>query len=206
MSVQQANKSESLGGRLPLLDPEELPPVQRQFYEHMDQTLVAWAGKSGFVGKTEEGKFIGPFNPFLYTPGVTDGFLKLLEAEAKSTTLDKRMREVVILSVGAVWKSGYELYAHSAVARKVGIPETAIQALVLGNSSEELTDNEVIAHRFARQLTAEHRMDEDLYRQAERAFGREGLVDMTYLIGIYLLTCAILNAFDVPVPESTPAA
>jgi 4-carboxymuconolactone decarboxylase len=206
MSVRQAIKSESLGGRLQLLDPGELPPVQKQFYEHMDQTLVVWAGKSGFVGKMEEGQFIGPFNAFLYTPGVTDGFLKLLEAEGKSTTLDKRMREVVILSVGAVWKSEYELFAHSAVGRKVGIPEAAIQALASGNSPEELTANEVIAHRFARQLSAEHRVDEDLYRQAEQAFGREGLVDMTYLIGIHLLTCAILNAFDVPVPQNTQAA
>jgi 4-carboxymuconolactone decarboxylase len=88
----------------------------------------------------------------------------------------------------------------------VGISEAAIQALASGNSSEELTANEVIAQRFARQLTAEHRVDEDLYRQAEQAFGREGLVDMTYLIGIYLLTCAILNAFEVPVPETTLVA
>lgn len=97
----------------------------------MDQILVAWAGRSGFVGKAEEGKLIGPFNPFLYTPGVTDGFLELLDAEAKSTTLDKRMRKVVILSVGVVWKSGYELYAYSAVGRKVGKPEAAIQALAI---------------------------------------------------------------------------
>jgi hypothetical protein len=31
-----------------------------------------------------------------------------------------------------------------------------------------------------------------------------GLVDMAYLIGIYLLTCAILNGFEVPAPEATP--
>jgi len=31
--------------------------------------------------------------------------------------LTKRVREVVILAVGSVWKSKYELYAHGAVAK-----------------------------------------------------------------------------------------
>lgn len=48
-------------------------------------------------------------------------------------------------------------------------------------------------------------MNVDLCRQAEQAFGQEGLVDMIYLIGIYLLTCAILNAFEVPAPQAIPA-
>jgi hypothetical protein len=34
-----------------------------------------------------------------------------------------------------------------------------------------------------------------------RMFGRTGLVDMIYLIGIYLLSCAMLNAFEIPSPE-----
>jgi 4-carboxymuconolactone decarboxylase len=33
------------------------------------------------------------------------------------------------------------------------------------------------------------------------AFGHEGLVDVVMLIGLYLTTCAIINAFEVPAPE-----
>jgi hypothetical protein len=50
---------------------------------------------------------------------------------------------------------------------------------------------ELIAHRFARQLTAERRVDDDLYCKSKRAFVEEGLVDMIYLISIYLGTCAV---------------
>jgi 4-carboxymuconolactone decarboxylase len=59
-----------------------------------------------------------------------------------------------------------------------------------------------MAHRFARQLSAERRVDDDLYRKAKQAFGEEGLVDMIYLIGIYLVTCALLNGFEIPAPIS----
>src|SRR5260370_20113072 len=123
-----------------------------------------------------------------------------MDAEPKNTKLDKRTRQIVILTVGAVWNSPYELYAHSAEARKVGLPEEAIQALASGESPEGLTSNELMAHRFARHLTAEHRVGDDLYRKAKQAFGEEGLVYMSYLIGIYLVTCALLNGFEIPAP------
>ena len=190
----------ALGGRLPLIDPDVIAGDQKKLYELMNSTLIPWADTNGFKGKTEDNKLIGPFNPYLYSP-ITPGFLQWMQADSKHTSLSKRVHEVVILSTGAVWKSPYELYAHSAVARTVGVPEAAIQALRAGQSSDELTPEEQVAHRFARQLTMEYRVDAELYRQAESIFGRTGLVDMVYLVGMYLLTCALLNAFEIPAPE-----
>lgn len=195
------NNEATLGGRLPLIDPRELEGDQKKLYELMNSTLISWADASGFKGKTEDGRLIGPFNPYLYSTGITPGFLQWMQADSKHTSLNKRVHEVVILSVGAVWKSPFELYAHSAVARKAGLPDAAVQALVAGESSDDLSREEQVAHRFARQLTTEHRVDLDLYREAEAAFGRTGLVDMVYLVGMYLLTCALLNAFEIPAPE-----
>jgi len=197
-----SNPNENLGGRLPLLDPKELAPAQAKLYKVMENTLIAWGNQSGFVVQTGDGKFIGPFNPSLYSPAITDGFSTFMDAEPKNTKLDKRTRQVVILTVGAVWNSPYELYAHTKEARKVGLPEGAIQALASGESPEGLTANELVAHRFARQLTAEHRVDDDLYGKAKQAFGEEGLVDTVYLIGIYHVTCALLNGFEIPAPVS----
>jgi 4-carboxymuconolactone decarboxylase len=197
-----SNQNENLGGRLPLLDPKELAPDQAKLYKVMKNTLIAWGKQSGFEVNTSDGKFIGPFNPSLYSPGITEGFSTFMDAEPKNTKLDKRTRQVVILTVGAVWNSPYELYAHSKEARKVGLPEEAIQALTSGESPAGLTSNEFVAHRFARQLSAERRVDDDLYRKSKQAFGEEGLVDMIYLIGIYLVTCALLNGFEIPAPIS----
>ncbi len=194
------NNNATLGGRLPLLNPETLEGDQKKLYEFIDSTLIPGAAASGFKGKTEDGRLIGPANPFLYSPGITSGFLQLALADSKYSSLDKRVREVVILSVNAAWKSRYELYAHSAVARTVGLSEAAIQALVAGNSSDDLSQKERVAHRFARQLASEHKVDPDLYREAESMFGRTGLVDMAYLVGMYLLTAALLNAFEIPAP------
>jgi 4-carboxymuconolactone decarboxylase len=197
MSIQH----DMLGGRLPLLDPQALSGAQREVYDYLNKTMIPWADSAHFQSKTVGGRLIGPFNPLLYSPGITLSFVKLQEAEWKYTSLSKRVREVVILTVGAVWQSDYERYAHSAVARTVGLSEEAIRTLVAGGLPEDLNNEEQIAHRYARQLSAEHRVDSDLYSAAEQAFGKQGLVDLTYLTGIYHIVCALINGFETPVPE-----
>ena len=192
---------EKLGGRLPLLDPTALQGEQRELYHTLFDTLVSWAESNGFRGATDDGRLIGPFNPYLYSPGITPGFLKWMQADGQHTSLSKRVHEIVILTVGALWRSPYELYAHAAVARTVGVPEGVIDDLVAGRTPDGLSGQELLAHRFARQLTEVRRVDEALYRDAEAAFGRRALVDLVYLVGLYLLTCALLNAFEIPAPE-----
>jgi 4-carboxymuconolactone decarboxylase len=77
-----------------------------------------------------------------------------------------------------------------------------------GGHPEDLFDEERVAQRFVRQLTAEHHVEEPLYRAAEAAFGREGLVAMTFLAGCYQVVCSLLNGFEIPAPAhegSSPA-
>lgn len=194
------NQPETLGGRLPLLDAQKLTSGQKEIYDLLDNTLIPWAASSGFQSKTETGKFIGPFNPLLFSPGITRSFVQLQIDEAKNTTLTERVRQVIILTVGAVWQSDYERYAHAAVARKAGISEEAIRTLMAGGLPDDLSEPEKLTQRYTLQLATEHRIDTALYHEAEQAFGQEGLVNLAYLAGIYHLVCGMLNSFEIPAP------
>jgi 4-carboxymuconolactone decarboxylase len=198
-------KTEILGGRLPLLDPQALSIAQKGIYDRLNTTMIPWADGAHFKSKTDDGRVIGPFNPILFSPKISARFLDLHDGEEKDTSLSERVRQVVTLSVGAVWKSEYELYAHTAAAREAGISEDAIRMLAIGGLPDDLSDQEKIAQRFARQLSAEHHVDAALYGAAEHAFGQRGLVDITYLVGIYHIVCALLNAFEIPAPSSSEA-
>jgi 4-carboxymuconolactone decarboxylase len=191
-------RTETLGGRLPLLDPLTLSPAQKATYEHLNNTWIPWANGVPFQSKLDDGRLIGPFNPILFSPAISLSFLALQETEQKDTSLTKRVREVVILAVGSVWKSKYELYAHGAVARKAGIAEDAIRMLTVGDQPDELSEPEKIAQRYALQLSTEHHVGAVLYSEAEQAFGQRGLVEITYLTGIYHIVCAL----EIPVPGS----
>ena len=195
------DQTESLGGRLPLLDPKSLTGAQQEAYDHLRKTSTPWAASVPFQSQTHHGRYIGPFNPVLYSHEISLSFFAWQEAEGKHTTLNQRVRQVVILTVGAVWECDYERYAHAAVARKAGIPEAAVAALVRGEPADGLDDQERLAQRFTRQLTAERRIDDRLYREAEAAFGARGIVDIVYLAGCYDAISSLLNAFEVPAPD-----
>ena len=110
------------------------------------------------------------------------------------------MRQVVILTVGAVWGCDYERYAHTAVSRKAGIAEATIAALAKGDLAEGLSAKERLAQRFTYEITANHRIDDALYEEAQSAFGPQGLVDLLYLAGCYDTISSLLNTFKVPAP------
>ncbi|OBI03845.1 carboxymuconolactone decarboxylase family protein [Mycobacterium scrofulaceum] len=189
-----------LGGRLPLYRRDELDPGQAELYDWLMNVAVPWAEGAKFRARDETGRLIGPFNPALLAPAISSAFLELAVAEQKNTSLSKRSREVIILTVGAVWRAPYELYAHSAVARKVGLSDDAVRTLAEGGLPPELTETETIAHRVARALSAGHRLDEALYRDAEALLGAAGVLEVAVLTGIYHTVCAILNVFEVPAP------
>ena len=192
--------SQELGGRLKLLEPSELTAEQRQTYDVIAAKMVPWAEASGFISKTDDDRLIGPFNSILYSPKITSAFLALQEAEQKNTTLDDRVRQVVILTVGAVWQCDYERYAHAAVARKAGMSELAIAALANGDPAAGLSAKEQLAQRFTYEITTNCKIDDALYSEACSTFGPQGLVDMLYLAGCYDTISSLLNTFKVPAP------
>ena len=197
-----SNLEHGLGGRLPLLEPAKLQPKQLELYSKINSGIVPLAEAGGFKSKVHQGQLIGPFNATLYSPEMCGGFLALQKMEEEHTSLSKRARQVVILTVGSVWKSPYELYAHSAVAAKVGLLAQQIDSLAAGHAPEGLSTDELAAQRFTYQLVSKHTVDGDIYAAAHEVFRDQGLVEMLVLIGCYLSVCALLNAFTVPVPDS----
>jgi 4-carboxymuconolactone decarboxylase len=193
--------SQSLGGRLPLADPATLTSAQRDLFEALNAKWVAYANGLGVQATTEDGRLIGPFNSFLLHPELTAKLQEFQAAEATHTTLPPRVREVVIIAVGAVWGAEYELYAQTNVARKAGLSDHAITTLANGDIPEDLSDHEKIAARLARELSTRHRVDDELYRAAEQTFGRKGLFDIVALMGLYQTVCTALTLFEVPAPN-----
>lgn len=192
--------SQNLGGRLPLADPATLTSAQRDLFDKLKATWVVYANELGIQATTEDGRLIGPFNAFLLHPEVSEKLSEFQAAEASHTTLPPRVREVVIIVVGAVWRADYELYAQMNVARKAGLSKDAITILSNGGIPEDLSDQEKIAARLARDLSTRHRVDDELYRKAEQAFGRKGLFDIVAVMGEYQTVCGALTLFEVPVP------
>ncbi|MCG0285259.1 carboxymuconolactone decarboxylase family protein [Streptomyces sp. PSAA01] len=163
--------------------------------------VVPWARRSEFHAATAEGDLIGPFNAFVHRPGRGKLFVDWVRADQADSTLAAPLREIIILTIGVAWNSDYEIYAHTAVARQAGVAEPVIAALLNGEPSEQLSATEAAMHRFTIELVDTRSVSDNTYRVALEAIGQAGVLDMVNLIGMYLATSALLNAFQIPAPS-----
>jgi 4-carboxymuconolactone decarboxylase len=197
--AEKSDSEHGLGGRLPLQAPESLNAAQRTLYER----LVARGGSEGarpFRNATDHGELIGPFNAMLHAPEIGGAFLALHEAEQRNTPLSKRLREIVIMAVASTWKSDYEIYAHHALSLRAGFLPDVVQRMIAGEAEPGLEGPEQCAWVFACELAMSHQVSDATYAHVQECFGREGVLAMTFLVGIYHVTSVVLNAFRVPAP------
>lgn len=198
--------TETLGGRLALLRPNELNDDQRTLYEHLLATQIAWAERSGFEARLPDGRLIGPFNAFLHTPAMARAYTDWVSAEDRHTSLAADVRQVIILTVGAAWQAQYELYAHAAVGREAGLTDETIRAIAGEREPDGLSREARAAYRFTNALVRDRAVADGLYAEAVATLRVQGVADMVQLIGSYLATSALLNAFRVPAPADGAAA
>ena len=138
----QAQGETPLGGRLPLAHRTALTGAKLKLFDRFVAEAVPWARREGFVMQSAGGALIGPFNPLLESPEISESFWDWQHAEGQHTTLSDREREVVILAVGAVWRSSYELLSHSAAARIAGLSRERVEALAGNRMPDQLSTRE----------------------------------------------------------------
>jgi 4-carboxymuconolactone decarboxylase len=189
-----------LGGRLPLADPAAFTPAQRELHDQLIGSWVVFTDKLGIRSTTEDGRLIGPFNALLLHPEVAAKLLEFQAAESANTSLSPSVREVVIIVLGSVYGADYELYAHTSVARTAGLADAHVLALCNGNIPEGLGEHEKLAARLTHALATRHHIDNELYHEAESAFGAKGLFDIAAVMGVYHTVCTMLTLFEVPAP------
>ena len=128
--------------RLPLQTRDALDDDARQVWDSITAsrgTIVA-----------DEGHLIGPFNVWS-TPRRRRPAGRLGVALRFESSIERRLLEVAIITVGAHWKAEFEWWAHSRMALHFGVSAEAVAAIVAGETPA-LPDDEAIVHAVARQL------------------------------------------------------
>ncbi|HEY1643133.1 MAG TPA: carboxymuconolactone decarboxylase family protein [Streptosporangiaceae bacterium] len=185
--------------RLPVLRHDDLDP----------DGLRVWDGVTGSRGAamiSAEGGLIGPFNAFLHAPVVGRRLSALGQAVRFETSLDRRVSELVILTVGARWKAEFEWWAHVPAAREHGVPQAVIDAIGRGAEPPLQAADERAAYAVARQLLSAGQLSQDTYDAARLAFGDAGMVELISLCGYYTLISYLLNGCAVPLPPGAEPA
>ncbi len=184
--------------RLPYLRYDDLDTGGREVWDGI-------VGSRGAELVNADGGLIGPFNAFVHAPGVGRHLSRLGGRLRFRTSIERRLSELAIITVGAHWKAEFEWWAHARMAREQGVPDLVIEAIGRGEEPAFEADDERVVYAVARQVTETGQLDQPGYDAASRLLGDEGMVELVALCGYYTLVSYLLNAFAVPLPPGAAA-
>jgi 4-carboxymuconolactone decarboxylase len=154
----------------------------------------------------QDGGLVGPFNAFLHAPKIGKRLTSLGGLLRFRTTIERRLSEVAICTVGAHWHSEFEFWAHAPMALESGVSSGVIDALREGRPPEFVRDDERVVHAVTSQLLTNRRVDDPTFAEGQQVLGETGMVELGGLVGYYCLISMVLNLFEVPLaPGERPA-
>ena len=188
--------------RLRSLTRAELSDEQGELWDG----VVDSRGGGGLDLFNQDGGLVGPFNAFVHAPKIGKRLTSLGGLLRFRTTIERRLSEVAICTVGAHWHSEFEFWAHAPMALEHGVPQGVIEALREGRAPEFDRDDEQIVHAVTSQLLADRRVDDATFAEGTALLGETGMVELASLVGYYFLISMVLNLFEVPLaPGEQPA-
>ncbi len=189
------------------LTPGELDEAQRALYDRITGGPRS-SGPQHFALVDADGRLQGPFDALLLSPEVGGALQEVGATVRYRTGLSDRVREMAILVVAAHWDCAFELMAHEAVGRAVGLTDDELAALRGGLVPELADPVEATSIEVVRTLVIRSDLDDDEYARAADLLGERGLLELTTLVGYYAtlaLQLRVFRADDGADAEEDPA-
>lgn len=134
-------------------------------------------------------------------PNIFDAWSQMAGQLFKTETFTPRMREVIILRVAHLQNSPYELAQHVIFARKAGLTEHEIEALLGkgGMDAAGFESGERLVIDTVTELCTTRRLSDDSFAQAHHLLGDEALTEMLMIVSCYYGLALVLNAVDLDI-------
>jgi 4-carboxymuconolactone decarboxylase len=165
--------------RLPTIAPEQYTAEQKKA---ADEFLAA-----------RKVPLSGPFEPMMYSPEVMTSARATGDYLRYHSAIGNTLSELVILITAREWSQDYEWHAHQPIALKAGISKDIVDAISDGRRPAAMSADEQIVYDFTTELQKSRRLSDATFNRAEQRFGKQGVVDMTGIIGYYTFLAMQLN-------------
>jgi 4-carboxymuconolactone decarboxylase len=145
----------------------------------------------------------GPFQPLLHSPQVMTVARSMGDYLRYKSAIGNTLSELVILITAREWTQDYEWHVHYPIALKAGIQASVADAIAAGRRPPGMSDDEETVYEFATELQRNKRVADATYARAEKRFGKQGVIDLTGVIGYYTLLAMEMNMAQYEPPQGT---
>ena len=175
---------------IPFVSPETLTPEQKPVYDRI-------LGGRGYVA--------GPFLAVLHAPELAERWQALGEVLRYRTSLGPLLTELAVLVVARWWNSPVEWYIHVREARKAGLAEPVIEAIAHARAPHVTDEGQRLVYEYSRALLSGAKVEPGLYEPTLATLGTVGIVELTTLVGYFVMVAMTLTAHRIPLPPGGEA-
>lgn len=172
--------------RIPLLPLENMTPEQRRVYD-------VFTGAGNRDGTRARG---APYQLTLHCPEFTEKWQQLGTLLRHRNSLPPRLAELAMLVTVRHWECQYAWRTHERSAIKKGLSVTVIDAIRSGQRPAFDDSGEEAIYDYCRELHEEHFVSDHTYQRVLDRFGVVGVIELTALIGYYVMVAMTLNAHE----------
>jgi alkylhydroperoxidase family enzyme len=118
------------------------------------------------------------------------------------STLSPRDREIAILRVGWLCRSGYEFAQHTVVGKRAGLNDEEIERTKAGADAPGWSESERLIVRATDELHQDSFIGETTWTGLSRHYNTNQLIDLVFTVGQYTMVSMALNTFGVQLEDS----
>ncbi|MDQ0466752.1 alkylhydroperoxidase family enzyme [Caulobacter ginsengisoli] len=115
---------------------------------------------------------------------------------SRKNGLPAREREIVILRIGYLCKSGYEFTQHTRIGLQSGLTEDEIERIKRG-ADAGWSEADAVLIRACDDLNRNHFVSDAVWAELGRFYDDKQKMDLVYTVGQYTQVSMLLNSFGV---------
>ena len=118
------------------------------------------------------------------------------------STLPPREREMAILRIGWLCRSGYEFHQHTRIGLEAGLSDAEIERIKSGPDAAGWSESEAALLRAVDDLHGDHFIGDATWQRLLQHYDERQVIDLVFAVGQYTLVSMALNSLGVQIEES----
>ena len=151
-----------------------------------------------------DGPILNIFRTLANHPGLAKRWLVFGNHVLGKSTLPAREREILILRIGWLCRSGYEWGQHVVIGRAAGLSGEEIARIAKGPDAPGWSEDDRALLRAADELHADAFVQDATWKELAKRWSTQQLMDLVFTVGQYNLVSMALNSFGVQPEPGLP--
>jgi 4-carboxymuconolactone decarboxylase len=154
------------------------------------------------LDKLGAGRALNIFRTLLRHPGLYRRWMRFGDHVLSKSTLGARERELLILRIGCLCASAYEVHQHTRIGKQVGLSDEEIARIRVGPEAVGWDEFDRTLLRAVDELHADSCIGAATWAALAARYNTQQLIDVIMTVGQYTMVSMALNSLGVQIEQA----